>query len=116
MGPRGVVGDEEGVERLLHLFDGLEPGPAAFDAEVLVEERAMEALDDPVGLRPADLGFAVLDAFELKEQLVGRRSGRPQNSRPLSDNTVLIGTPCSSKKGTTSVLSRCTAVSGILLV
>ena len=31
----------------------------------------MEALDDPVGLRPADLGLAMLDAFELKEELVG---------------------------------------------
>ena len=35
----------------------------------------MEALDDPVRLRTPDLGFAVLDAFELEEQLVGMAVG-----------------------------------------
>ena len=71
MGALGVVDDEVGVERDLHLLDGLEPGGAAFDTEVLVEQRAMEALDDAVGLRPLHAGLAVLDALELEEQLVG---------------------------------------------
>jgi hypothetical protein len=34
-----VVGDEVGVERRLHLLDGLKPGAPSFDAEVLVEQR-----------------------------------------------------------------------------
>ncbi len=40
----GAVGDEVGVEGGLHLLDGLERGAAAFDPEVLVEQRAVEAL------------------------------------------------------------------------
>jgi hypothetical protein len=39
MGPGGIVSDHVGVENGLHLIDGFEPGPAAFDAEVLVERR-----------------------------------------------------------------------------
>jgi hypothetical protein len=72
---------------------------------VLVEEGAMEALDDAVRLRALDAGLAVLDALKLQEQLVGMTVG-PQNSRPLSESTVLISTPCASKVGNRSVLSR----------
>lgn len=46
MGPALIVSDEEFVEHGLHLLDGLEPGPASLNAEVLVEQRAVEALDD----------------------------------------------------------------------
>ena len=53
--PAVIVAVEVDIENRLHLLDGLEPGAPAFDAEVLVEQRAMEALDDAVGLRPADL-------------------------------------------------------------
>ena len=83
MGPFLVVGLEVGVEGELHLLDGLEPGPAAFDAEVLVEQRAVEALNDAVGLRPADLGLSVLDARELEEELIGWacRGGRRTRGR-----------------------------------
>lgn len=69
-GPPGVVADHVGIEHGLHLLDGLEPGLAAFDPEVLVEQSAVQALDDAVGLRPADTGPFVLDAFELEEQLI----------------------------------------------
>lgn len=48
VGPFGIVMDEVGVENRLHLGEGFEPGLAAFDAEVLVEQRAVEALDDAV--------------------------------------------------------------------
>lgn len=111
----GIVGDEIGVESGLHFLDGLEPGAAAFDAEVLVEQGAVEALDDAVGLRSADLGLAVLDAFELEEQLVGMAVGAA-TELAAALRTVLIGMPWASKVGSTSVLSRWTAVSGILLV
>jgi hypothetical protein len=36
-----------------------------------VEQGAVQPLDDAVGLRPADPGALVLDAFELQKQLVG---------------------------------------------
>ena len=49
VGPPLVVGDEAGVEGGgLHLLDGLEPGALTLDAEVLVEQRAVEALDNVV--------------------------------------------------------------------
>ena len=46
--PSGVVGDHIGIERGLHLVDGLEPGAPSFDAEMLVEQGAVQALDDAV--------------------------------------------------------------------
>lgn len=51
------VADEDVVENGLHLLDGFEPGPASFDAEVLVEQRAVEALDEGVlcGLSQSDV-------------------------------------------------------------
>jgi len=75
MGTPGVVGDEVGVEVGLHLVDALVELGAAHDAEVLVEERAVQALDVAVGLRAAHLGGAVLDLLELQEQLVGMAVG-----------------------------------------
>jgi hypothetical protein len=38
---------------------------------VLVEQGAVQSLDDAVGLRLTDAGPVVLDAFELDEQFVG---------------------------------------------
>ena len=66
-----VVSLQVCVERRLHFLDRLEPGAAAFDAEVLVEQGTVQALDDAVGLRALHLGASVLDALELQEQLVG---------------------------------------------
>ena len=60
--------DEVGVENSLHLGDGLEPGLAPLDAEVLVEQRPVEALDDAVRLRPLHARGAVLNLFELQER------------------------------------------------
>jgi len=77
VGPPGVVGDEIVIERDLHLVNGLEPRPPAFDAEVLVEKGSVEALDDAVGLRALDPCGAVLDVFELQEQLVRVLVGTP---------------------------------------
>ena len=39
----GIVVDEVLVEDALHLLDGLEPGAAALDAEMFVEEGAVQA-------------------------------------------------------------------------
>jgi hypothetical protein len=43
--PAVIVAVEIDVENSLHFLDGLEPGAAALDAEVLVEQRAVPALD-----------------------------------------------------------------------
>ena len=75
MASLGVVADEVGVEGGLHLIDGLEPGASAFDAEVLVKQGTVEALDDAVGLWTLDAGLAVLDALELEELLIGMAIG-----------------------------------------
>lgn len=43
-----IVSGEEVVENDLHLPDGFEPCAPPLDAEVFVEQRALEALDDAV--------------------------------------------------------------------
>jgi hypothetical protein len=49
-----VVGLGVGVQVHLHLLDRLVPLGATRDAEVLIEQRAVETLDEAVRLRPAD--------------------------------------------------------------
>jgi len=71
MGSLGIVLDEVVIEDGLHLVEGLKPGAAALDAEMLVEKRAVPALDNAAGLWPVDPGSLALDLFELQEQLVG---------------------------------------------
>jgi len=58
-----VVSAEELVEIVLHLDDVLVEGGAALDAEMLVEQGAVEAFEAAVALRAADLGGAVFDDF-----------------------------------------------------
>ena len=71
MRPFVIVAFKVAVEDRLHFFDGVEPGAPAFDPEVLVQERAVQPLHDPVGLRPLHPRGAVLDLLELQEQLIG---------------------------------------------
>ena len=66
----GVVDDEEGIEVLLHLVDRLVEGLASLDPEVLVKQRAVQALDEAIGLRATHPGGAMFDAFELQEEFV----------------------------------------------
>jgi hypothetical protein len=104
-----IIPFEVGVENTLHLVDRVEPGTPALDAEVLVEQRAVQALDDAIGLRAFNPGGAVLDAFELQEQLVGMPIG------PTSESTASMVVSCASKVGRTSLFIRWTAVIGSLL-
>ena len=66
----GVVGDEVCVEVFLHLVDAFIELGAAHDAEVFVEQGAVQAFHIAVRLRAADLSGAVLDLFQLQEQFV----------------------------------------------
>lgn len=63
------------VEHALHLVDGFEPGASALGPEVLVDQGTVQPLDDAIGLRPFDLGGAVLDQLEQDEQSVGMAVG-----------------------------------------
>ena len=85
MRPALIVADEIVVENNLHFVDGLEPGAAPFDAEVLVKQRSMQPFDDAVGLRALDPGGAVLDLFELQKQLVGMLIG------PAAELAAVVG-------------------------
>ena len=72
-----IVAVEIGVENRLHLLDRLEPGAASFDSEMLVQQGAVQSLDDAVGLRARDPSRAMLDLLELQEQLVRMLVGPP---------------------------------------
>ena len=59
----------------MQLLDRLVPLRASDDPEVLIEQGAVEALDEAIGLRPAHLRGPVLDALELQEELLGMPVG-----------------------------------------
>lgn len=65
-----IVTLELDIENGTHLRHRLEPGPATLDAEVLVQKRAVQPLDNPVELGPPDLGGPVLDLLQMQERLV----------------------------------------------
>ena len=56
MGPFGVVVNEVGIEVLLHGFDAFVELLSSHDAEVLVQQGTVQALDKNVGLGPSDFG------------------------------------------------------------
>ncbi len=71
----GVVTDEVGFQIALHFIDTfVEFGPP-HDAEVFVEQGAVQAFDVTVRLWPSDLCGSMLNLFELQEQLVGMAVG-----------------------------------------
>src|SRR5262249_61964150 len=66
-----IVVHEELIEVALNLLDADIPGRAARDAETLVEERAIHALNEAIGARRANPRGAGLDALERKQELLG---------------------------------------------
>ena len=67
----GVVVEEPGIEIGLQRLDGLVECLSHLHPEELVEDGAVEALDEAVGLRRADLGSSVLNAVQIEVELVG---------------------------------------------
>jgi len=61
-----VVDDQVVVQVLLHLFQSLVPLDAPLDAEVFVQQRAIQSLDEPVALRLPNSEGAVLDALGVR--------------------------------------------------
>lgn len=70
--PAMIVAVQIAVENGLHFLDGLEPSAPAFDAEVLVEERTVQLLDDAVRLWAPNPRGAMLDLLQLQEQAFKR--------------------------------------------
>jgi hypothetical protein len=62
-----IVDFEIAVQVYLYLVEGLVELSSADDPEMLVEQRAMQTLDDAIALRPANLRCAMLNLFELEE-------------------------------------------------
>ncbi|OGR36406.1 MAG: hypothetical protein A2091_06035 [Desulfuromonadales bacterium GWD2_61_12] len=75
MGSLVIVVMQVCIQILLHLVDGLIPNLPPLDTEVLVQQGSVQALDKTVALWSADLGGAMLDPFELQEELVGMLVG-----------------------------------------
>ena len=55
----------------LHLLEALAPLRTTLHTQVFVDQSPMEALDDPVALRPSHARTLVLDVVELQQELVG---------------------------------------------
>jgi len=83
---------------------------------MLVQQGSVQSFGKAVALWPAHFGGAVLDPFQLQEDLIGMLILPAADSLPLSLRIVMIEALCSSKKGRTSSLSTWTAVTGILFV
>jgi hypothetical protein len=81
---------------------------------VLIEQDAMQALDDAVRLRALDPGGAVLDLFELQEQLVRLLVGLAAELAAVMDSTVSIIAAWASRVGMKSLFIRCTALTDSL--
>ena len=82
--PLCVVGNEVGVETGLHLVDGLVSLLVALNTEVLVEEGAVEAVDETVGLAPHHVCGPLFGLLALEEELVGvtAQVGNPRANVP----------------------------------
>jgi hypothetical protein len=67
----------------------------SFDAEVLVEKRAVEALDDAVGLWTFDTGGAVFDVLELQVEFIGVLVGSSAELAAIvTENNLDLGIVC----------------------
>lgn len=80
-----VVELGEGIQVNLDLLDGLVPLFPALDAEVIVEQRAVHALDEAVGTRRTDFSRAMLDVVADQQELVGVLLG------PAGELAAVIG-------------------------
>ena len=66
----GVVVDEPDIKIGLQRLDTVVEVLAQLDAEELVEDSAVEALDKAVGLWRSNLGAAMVDAVEVEVELI----------------------------------------------
>ena len=72
-----IVDHQVVVEHALHLLDGFEPGAPALDPKVLVEQRAVQALDDSwFGITPSFTHLAVMIAYTVVVGFVAIRAFR----------------------------------------
>ena len=95
MRPLVVVLDQPAIEIGLQLVERAIDLLAERDTVELVEQRAMKALADSVGLRALGFGAGVIDILDRQESSYSWLS-RPQNSVPRSVSTRHSRMPCSS--------------------
>lgn len=70
MGSLTVVVVQIGFQIRLHLLQELIPGLATLDAEVLIQQGAVQAFDIAIALGPTNFSGAMLDPLELQKQFV----------------------------------------------
>ena len=102
VGSISIVADEVGVEADLHGRNAFMEVLVSHDAKVLVEQGAVQALDEALGLRPSGLCGAVLDLFRLEDLLVGAMLGPAALWRCVwrpAPETVRPGRPTGGQTG-----------------
>ena len=77
----------------LHLVDTVIPLGSAHNAKVLIEQGTMRPLDEAIALRATDLGGAMLNPFELQEQLIRVVVGPPELTMGLETLGSQSNTP-----------------------
>lgn len=88
MGAFGVVVMHPGIEVAPERSDTLVERFAYLDAEELVEDGAVEALDEAVGFRVSNLRATMLDAVQVEIEFVGGR-WIPKNARSRTTQAML---------------------------
>ena len=82
-GPLGVVDLEVVIKHGLHLVDGFKPGTPPLDPKMLVEQRAVEAFKDAVGLRAPHAGGAMGNVLKLQEYFIRMLVGPAAELPPI---------------------------------
>src|SRR3569832_2281041 len=112
MRPLMVVRVDPRVKIDLQLFHRRVDLLSERDLVELVQDRLMEALADPIGMRRLGFGARMVDVVDGQIQLNSSCSTIPQYSDPRSVSTRSSCTPCESKNGRTSSYSISAAASG----
>src|SRR5512133_1984901 len=82
-----IIVDQPGIEISLQLVDGAINLLAERDPVELVQDGAMEALTDSIGLRALGLGTAVIDVFDGEVELVLVALGAAKLGAAISQHT-----------------------------
>jgi hypothetical protein len=87
----GIVFDEVSIEDDLHLLEGREPGAAALDAEMLVEEGAVQALEMSLSgmMTSAPLVLAVSSGKRVMPRPSGTRGAGARRCGQAADRQTL---------------------------
>src|SRR3569832_2380171 len=116
MRPLMVVRVDPRVKIELQLFHRRVDLLSERDLVELVQDRLMEALADPIGLRRLGFGARMVDVVDGQIQLNTSNSTIPQYSVPRSVSTRSSCTPNKTKNKRTWSFSKSAAASGVFVV